>query len=86
MYLVVSYIFFDLQQGWLSTILTISIFGSFNLISLGMVSEYLRISFIEIKKRPDYICSYKTYDNLQTKKEPKSIDDLKYRDEGGVIG
>jgi glycosyltransferase involved in cell wall biosynthesis len=60
-YTLISYILYDLEPGWMSSIFVASFFGSINLLSLGFISEYLRISYIELKKRPDYIWSKKTY-------------------------
>jgi len=41
--------------GWASTVLPIYFLGAIQLISLGVISEYLGKLFLESKKRPNYI-------------------------------
>lgn len=47
-------------QGWASTIVVVLFMGSVNLVSLGIIGEYIRLIFLEVKQRPTYIIgSYK---------------------------
>ena len=41
--------------GWASTVLPIYFLGAIQLISLGVISEYIGKLFLESKKRPNYI-------------------------------
>jgi len=41
--------------GWTSLLLCIVVFGSLNLIALGIVGEYLGRVFESLKQRPDYL-------------------------------
>lgn len=42
-------------RGWASTIIVVLFMGSVQLISLGIVGEYIRLIFLESKRRPTYI-------------------------------
>ena len=41
--------------GWASIVVTVLFMGSIQLISLGIMGEYLRLIFLETKQRPTYI-------------------------------
>ena len=55
-YTFIQYIFFNATfvRGWTSVILIISIFGFFNLISVGIIGEYVGRIYEESKNRPLY--------------------------------
>ncbi|MDX1776708.1 MAG: glycosyltransferase family 2 protein [Desulfobulbales bacterium] len=55
-YTLVQYLFFDATfvRGWTSMLLIISIFGFFNLISVGIIGEYVGRIYDESKNRPLY--------------------------------
>jgi dolichol-phosphate mannosyltransferase len=42
-------------RGWASTIVVVLFMGSIQLISLGIIGEYIRLIFLESKGRPTYI-------------------------------
>jgi dolichol-phosphate mannosyltransferase len=42
-------------RGWASTIIVVLFMGSVQLISLGIIGEYIRLIFLESKQRPTYI-------------------------------
>jgi polyisoprenyl-phosphate glycosyltransferase len=42
-------------QGWASTVVVVLFMGSVQLISLGIMGEYIRLIFLESKGRPTYI-------------------------------
>jgi len=50
----------DLVQGWGSLISTILILGGFQILSLGLVGEYVARIFDESKRRPLYLFKYRT--------------------------
>lgn len=55
---VVTGIFFrpnDLVPGWASTIIALIFFGGVQLLTIGVLGEYLGSIFDEIKNRPEYI-------------------------------
>ena len=47
--------------GWASMICLICFFGGANMLALGIIGEYVGKSYIEIKARPRYIISERTY-------------------------
>jgi polyisoprenyl-phosphate glycosyltransferase len=49
-----------LVPGWTSLLLCLVLFGSLNLIAIGIVGEYLAKIFEAIKNRPDYIIAKQT--------------------------
>lgn len=42
-------------RGWASTIVVVLFMGSIQLISLGIIGEYIRMIFLEAKQRPTYL-------------------------------
>ena len=42
-------------RGWASTLVIVLFMGSIQLISLGIIGEYIRLIFLETKRRPTYI-------------------------------
>lgn len=42
-------------RGWASIVVVVLFMGSVQLISLGIIGEYIRLIFLEAKKRPTYI-------------------------------
>jgi len=42
-------------RGWASLILVVLFLGSVQLLSLGIIGEYIRLIFLEVKGRPPYI-------------------------------
>ena len=43
------------ELGWTSVVILILIFGGVQLMSLGMVSEYVGRTYEEVKRRPRYV-------------------------------
>jgi dolichol-phosphate mannosyltransferase len=41
--------------GWASTIVVVLFMSSVNMLCLGIIGEYLRLIFLEVKRRPTYI-------------------------------
>ena len=50
-------------SGWSSTISIICFLGGVQLLSLGIIGEYIGKIYLETKARPRYIISERTYDN-----------------------
>jgi dolichol-phosphate mannosyltransferase len=42
-------------QGWASTIVVVLFMGAVQLVSLGIIGEYIRLIFLEVKQRPTYV-------------------------------
>jgi dolichol-phosphate mannosyltransferase len=42
-------------QGWASTMVVVLVMGAVQLFSIGILGEYLRLIFLEVKQRPTYI-------------------------------
>ncbi len=49
--------------GWASTVCLICFMGGIQLLSLGVIGEYIGKIYMETKKRPRYIISERTYDH-----------------------
>ncbi|WP_234735361.1 glycosyltransferase family 2 protein [Tellurirhabdus bombi] len=49
----------SLVQGWSSTIIVVMFFGGIQMLTIGILGEYLSNVFDEIKKRPEYIIDEK---------------------------
>lgn len=54
-YALVSWCIFHAVPGWASTVVLVSILGSIQLLSLGIMGEYVGRIFIEVKGRPHFI-------------------------------
>ena len=44
-------------RGWASTLVVVLVLGAFQMLSLGIMGEYVRQIFLEVKQRPTYIVS-----------------------------
>ena len=62
---ILSHIFSNTVAGWASTTCIVCFVGGIQLISLGVIGEYIGKIYMETKKRPRYIISEKTYDDEQ---------------------
>ncbi len=49
-------------DGWASMVCLICFFGGANMLALGVIGEYVGKTYIEVKARPRYIISERTYD------------------------
>lgn len=52
----------NVVAGWASTYAIVSLLGGVQLISLGVIGEYIGKIYLETKQRPRYIISDRTYD------------------------
>lgn len=61
-------LFGDAVSGWPSTMVMILFLGGIQLLALGIIGEYLSKTYMEVKKRPNYIIR-KVYTNAEEKKD-----------------
>lgn len=54
----------NVVAGWASTICIILFLGGIQLVSIGIIGEYVGKTYLETKKRPRYIISERTYDEI----------------------
>lgn len=62
---VVSRFFGFTVAGWASMVAILCFVSSVQLISIGVIGEYIGKIYMEVKKRPRYIISERTYDDEQ---------------------
>lgn len=53
-YALVSYIWFEVEPGWASLIISIWFLGGVQMISIGLIGEYIGKIYMEVKHRPRY--------------------------------
>ena len=51
--------------GWSSTICVMCLLGGIQLISLGIIGQYIGKTYLETKRRPRYIISERTWEDAQ---------------------
>lgn len=60
-YVLVSYFIGDITPGWSSILFAVCLLGGVQLISIGVIGEYIGKIYLETKQRPRYIISDRTY-------------------------
>lgn len=53
------------STGWASTVCIVCFIGGVQLISIGVIGEYIGKIYMEVKERPRYIISERTYDDVE---------------------
>ena len=61
-YSIVQHILGNTNMGWSSIMVAVCFLGGVQLISLGVIGEYVGKTYMETKARPRYIISERTYD------------------------
>jgi len=61
-YVLVSFFTENTVPGWSSSLISVSLIGGIQLISLGVIGEYVGKIYLETKQRPRYIIGERTYD------------------------
>ena len=57
------------MPGWSSDLISVSLVGGIQLISLGVIGKYVGKIYLETKHRPRYIIGNRTYDANEDKKD-----------------
>ena len=60
LYALIAWIVGKAVAGWASTLIAVSLLGGIQLISLGVIGEYVGKIFLETKRRPRYIVGERT--------------------------
>lgn len=70
-YVLISYFTGNVVPGWSSILVAVCLLGGVQLISIGVIGEYIGKIYLETKRRPRYIISDRTYTqiNEENKKE-----------------
>ena len=61
-YVLISYFCGRVVPGWSSNLISVSLIGGIQLISLGVIGEYVGKIYLETKQRPKYIIEKRTSD------------------------
>ena len=68
-YVLVSFFTGNTVPGWSSNLISVCLIGGIQLISLGVIGEYVGKIYLETKHRPRYIIGDRTYDLDEDKKD-----------------
>ena len=68
-YVLISFFTGNTVPGWSSNLISVCLIGGIQLISLGMIGEYIGKIYLETKHRPRYIVGERTYDVNGDKKD-----------------
>lgn len=60
-----KYVYDDVPQGFTAILFVVILFGGVQLLSLGVIGEYIQRIFFQVKKRPLYIISKKIIDGKE---------------------
>ncbi|MCX5589848.1 glycosyltransferase family 2 protein [Alcaligenes endophyticus] len=66
------FVYGEQVRGWVSLITVVLFFSGVNLMSLGIVGEYIASIFVEVKDRPLYLVRQRTGKGLPDSQSPKS--------------
>ncbi|PJE37304.1 glycosyltransferase [Pseudooceanicola lipolyticus] len=72
LYVIFSFIWFSTAPGWASMLLAMSFFSGIQLLTLGIMGEYIGRIYMEAKKRPLYFISEEAHGHSQI--EPLRIE------------
>lgn len=68
-YVLISFFTGNTVPGWSSNLISVCLIGGIQLISLGVIGEYIGKIYLETKHRPRYIVGERTYDVNGDKKD-----------------
>ena len=70
---VITFMLGNTVPGWASSVCIVCLMGGIQLISLGVIGEYVGKIYLETKARPRYIISEKTYEQQEQTKNGNGI-------------
>jgi len=70
---VVSWFMGNTVSGWASTTCIICFISGIQILSLGVIGEYIGKIYLETKERPRYIISDRTYETAETEKKTENM-------------
>lgn len=70
---IISYLRHSVVPGWSSSVITSCLIGGVQLISLGIIGEYIGKIYLETKARPRFIISERTV-NIEEQEKEKSVE------------
>ena len=62
---IVEAILGNTMAGWTSTVCIVCLLGGMQLVSLGIIGEYIGKTYLETKRRPRYIISERTWESSE---------------------
>lgn len=71
-WVLISYFSGNIVPGWSSTVLSTALLGGIQLISLGVIGEYVGKIYLETKHRPRYIIAERTTDKAEDDDEGRT--------------
>ena len=71
-YVLISYFAGKAVPGWSSSLISVCLIGGIQLISLGVIGEYVGKIYLETKRRPRYIVGDRTYDAGEDRQDDRA--------------
>ena len=72
-------------RGWASVLGTVLFMGSVQLISLGIMGEYIRLIFVESKRRPAYIIDEHRVGSVQAEDQSEAVEGSETMDQEEIL-
>ena len=69
--------------GWTSTICVVCLLGGIQLISLGVIGQYVGKTYLETKRRPRYIIRQRTWEKPERRWLEEGTEDFRDRPSPG---
>ena len=66
--LISKFVYHEAVTGWSSILISVIFFGGIQLLSIGILGQYLGSIFEEVKNRPEYLISRRVRQSFQSEK------------------